>query len=451
MLSAQKEERRLRVVSSASNAQTLAGFGKVLNSIQGLQQRLEDFSVEDISKAAEKAKTLALHLSELQRQLATVKQISKSIAAVREAVDHIADEASELTKPAPSDRPLQLHAIVQASKLIRFPRLAKGGKDHSRLPPVNPTAATSPVKPSNSERFLDGTVEESMSRQNEVETVSPPAKEETAVENLKPAEVSAIAIPVYVPTIATPVDVQEPAVLALREEPAPAFEQASQTQPLEFHNPASQATPEGVPALQPIIGLQPKVAIEKETKAWVPANPDFDQRLLDDLIKNYGEFAASPNLPAPIKPAKDKKTDTRPESNAQAEAPANKNLPRLEKQGELDRQLKRLIKDYGEYDLYSRRAPITLKTGVIGAFLLLGLVFSGFYFLYAPNAANPPQSSSASQPASESSTAGALPANVAGNRAKPQANEKKKPARLRQAAQAGESEEAPDNAVKQKQ
>src|SRR6059036_3334124 len=105
MLSAPKEEKRLKVVSSTSNTPNLAGFGKVLNSIQGLQQRLDDFSVDDISEATEKARTLAVRLSELQRQLATLTEINESIATVRTAVDHAANETRELTKLEGLDRP----------------------------------------------------------------------------------------------------------------------------------------------------------------------------------------------------------------------------------------------------------------------------------------------------------------------------------------------------------
>src|SRR5207245_11601727 len=132
MLSAPKEEKRLKVVSSTSNTPNLAGFGKVLRSIQGLQQRLDDFSVDDISEATEKARTLAVRLSELQRQLATLTEINQSIATVRTAVDHVANETRELTKLEGLDRPMQLQSIAQASNLIRFPPSMKSSNEGPR-------------------------------------------------------------------------------------------------------------------------------------------------------------------------------------------------------------------------------------------------------------------------------------------------------------------------------
>jgi hypothetical protein len=127
-----------------------------------------------------------------------------------------------------------------------------------------------------------------------------------------------------------------------------------------------------------------------EAKALVPSGTDFDQRLLDDLIKDYGEFASSPYVPAPIKPKKEATTvkDDIQVANSSLTADEDdsptRHLPSIQKEGEIDRKLKKLIKDYGEYDLYSRQSPVNLKTGVIGAFLLLGVIFGAFYFFSAP-------------------------------------------------------------------
>src|SRR5439155_20422185 len=112
---------------------------------QGLQQRLDDFSVNDISEATENTRTLSLRLFELQRQLATLTEINQSIATVRTAVDHAANETRELTKLEGLDRPLQLQAIAQASNLIRFPRVMKAAKDDPRVSSANFLATQSRI------------------------------------------------------------------------------------------------------------------------------------------------------------------------------------------------------------------------------------------------------------------------------------------------------------------
>ena len=139
----------------------------------------------------------------------------------------------------------------------------------------------------------------------------------------------------------------------------------------------------------------------------------FDQRLLEELIQNYGEFApfaepsashletpkpganvATPRIAAstaPIEaPLRPEPKFVAPEAVAVAEAMAVEtvevSVPSVRSNGDLDRQLKKIIKDYGEYDLYSHssHSSVTLKKSGIAAFIILGLVLSGFYFLRAP-------------------------------------------------------------------
>ena len=61
----------------------------------------------------------------------------------------------------------------------------------------------------------------------------------------------------------------------------------------------------------------------------------------------------------------------------------------LSRRARLDRQLKSIIKDYGEYDLYSHRKTINVKTTVIAAVTGLALVLGGFYLFKAPSSPTP--------------------------------------------------------------
>jgi len=235
----------------------------------------------------------------------------------------------------------------------------------------------------------------------------------------------------------------------LREEPPARSDQVSQSDTVKVHNPTLRTEAKATPVAQPVFESL-ETAIEKQTEAPVSTSADFDQRLLDDLIKNYGEFAASPNLPAPIKPAaKSKREAEHTESKARVGEFTKKNLPAVKKEGELDRQLKKLIKDYGEYDLYPQQSPVNLKNGVIAAVLLLALVFSGFYFFSAPKA--PPRNAAANQSTSDSSNGTASPVKADGSGGKSLSNEDKRPGELRRAGEAGESRDVPDSSpVKRK-
>ena len=424
MLSAPKEEKRLKVVSSTSNTPNLAGFGKVLNSIQGLQQRLDDFSVDDISEATEKARTLAVRLSELQRQLATLTEINQSIATVRTAVDHAANETRELTKLEGLDRPLQLQAIAQASNLIRFPRVMKAAKDGPRVSSVNVIATDSRINTSKTEASTP--------------TANPAESDKNPSESLQTIQIETVsaspdATVVGLDATASPTNTasaQVPETQPWREEPPARSGQASQSDTVKVHNPILQTEASATPVPRPVFESL-ETAIERQTEAPVSTSADFDQRLLDDLIKNYGEFAAAPNLRASNSAAKSKREAEHAESKARVGEFTKKNLPAVKKEGELDRQLKELIKDYGEYDLYPRQSPVNLKTGVIAAFLLLALVFSGFYFFSAPKA--PPHKATANQTTSDSSngTASSVKADSSGG--KSLSNEDKRPAELRRA------------------
>jgi len=121
-------------------------------------------------------------------------------------------------------------------------------------------------------------------------------------------------------------------------------------------------------------------------EAWVKnlqpveETSDFDTKLLDDLIKNYGEFAANPNLPAALdKPSREIRTQEKlrlPKDGIVSARTPN----------DLDRQLKKLIKDYGENDLYSSQTgSLKIKLRIGAAFVVLALVLGGIYYFSALN------------------------------------------------------------------
>src|SRR5438034_11635646 len=85
MLPAQKEE----TVPANLAAPQLGGFGKVLNSIQGLQQRLDDFSVEDVSRAQAKAENLIRELSLLQLKLTGLAVMGQALTDVIRTIEAI--------------------------------------------------------------------------------------------------------------------------------------------------------------------------------------------------------------------------------------------------------------------------------------------------------------------------------------------------------------------------
>jgi hypothetical protein len=126
----------------------------------------------------------------------------------------------------------------------------------------------------------------------------------------------------------------------------------------------------------------------EQSKALIPTNESFDLRLLDDLVSNYGEFVSSPNLPATIKKKEQQSFDSAANDTHEVQpaqpTPVEATAPIVKRNGDFDRQLKKIIKDYGEYDLYSDKQTTNIKKAGILAFVFLGLVFGGIYFFKAP-------------------------------------------------------------------
>ena len=465
MLFAHKEEKRLQAVSSSGGLSKLGSFGKVLSSIGGLQQRLEDFTLEEVAKAEDTAKTLTARLFELQQKLDAFAKIKQVICATSQAIEELPPSSASLADLETLDKSLQLHLAGQGSKLIPFPRPHQAGRDKPKFSPVDkPDTEARPVAgtiemdvPPMSEDAIHEShwIEESPST-NEINshagTISADAVEGVAAEILDQENTfsfetfeigepgpAAIANESFTdsrftdPIVLTDLretSPKEPRELAASEWPSTGsfeistIEQTEVTglsetaqrddEPSEPHQASPHAASESVAEFDNT--FDDAVAITElpetssrneepgasdatttvplpEPKALVPVNAGFDQRLLDDLIKNYGEFAVTPNLPATLEPVKISKpkapSDTGPSQTAKSSS-AKTNLPSYKKEIDLDRQLKKIIKDYGEYDLYSRQSPISLKMGVIGAFLFLCVLFSGFYFFSSSTTVSQP-------------------------------------------------------------
>jgi hypothetical protein len=81
-----------------------------------------------------------------------------------------------------------------------------------------------------------------------------------------------------------------------------------------------------------------------------------------------------------VKPSDELPAETDPD-------PDEKGPAGFRERTEVDRQLKKIIEDYGQYDLYSHKSRISLKLLLLGVLILIGLVVFGFYYIY-PTVAN---------------------------------------------------------------
>src|SRR6267142_5100632 len=142
MLPAKKQEARPETPQNSPVSSTM-GFGKVLTSIQGLQQRLEDFSVEDVVRTEGNAKSLVLELSQLQIKLETLAALKQFVASANHLISEIPEANFEQVAPDGLENHPQLRAIIQASKLIRLHRLMQAAKAGAESIPFDLEAGSS--------------------------------------------------------------------------------------------------------------------------------------------------------------------------------------------------------------------------------------------------------------------------------------------------------------------
>jgi hypothetical protein len=456
MLPAKKQEARPETPQNSPVSSTM-GFGKVLTSIQGLQQRLEDFSVEDVVRTEGNAKSLVLELSQLQIKLETLAALKQFVASANLLISEIPEENFEQIAPDGLENHPQLHAIIQASKLIRLHRLmqaAKAGAESISLDLDTGTLSSAISPPERSLPEFDATMTPSS---------------EPAVEKLSVALFETLAEPIG----AAVTSVSEPRESVQSEEWT--FSTEDKLDGVQEVVTARLGDFElgGSPVGEVLVSQDPSVigaSIETGSHRSKEATPSsksagaFDERFLSDLIETYGEFRISsvgglpvelPSKPEPSLPSviesetqlapvdssnppstqiavinSEQRTPSLPavephilpalmstpsrEETKAFELPAiatpekqkpraaadakEKKLSALSKHGELDRQLKSIIKDYGEYDLYPPQSSINFKMAALGAFAVLGLVLGGFYFFRVPAAPTPVSVGTVGQP-----------------------------------------------------
>lgn len=395
------------------------GFGRMLNSLHGLQQRLDDFTVTDVANAEANAQTLILRLRLFQGRIDAVAHLQNLVTEVSQSIASLPRlDTIEVGLDSLESHP-QLHAIVQASKLIKLHKLMvalKSGASAgdslepksdealqplvSRLAAANFEAVTPPLSnvrsgthdlasetvttPSMAEtatmtdRSLDhADADLASSRGNSLIGIPEPSDRPIAEDDFAmPAATTTVENPASLDAdlaeeLAAAATPQSTASMAsMRESVGPAPAKSGPQESGENHTPEATTKTSAAP---------------DNRKALVPANENFDMRLLDDLVSNYGDFAANPNLPATVKknelqtlePAAAKAA---PSDQLQEPTPVKKSKPAAKKAVDLDRQLKKIIKDYGENDLYSDKKSTDFKKIGIIAMAALALIVGVLYF-----------------------------------------------------------------------
>ena len=140
-----------------------------------------------------------------------------------------------------------------------------------------------------------------------------------------------------------------------------------------------------------------KITYEAEFGSAVIEEPtpepiDYDDKLLDEMIKNCGEFTANLNLPTtPQAPHSRWATNkSRPTMHVAAGGGTSDKDAAAHQSKDIDRQLKNIVQDYGEDDLYAQGSGLKTKLRIVAAFVVFAAVFGGIYYYWTAQGADSP-------------------------------------------------------------
>ena len=412
MLPAQKELREDHGLPAFDGGAKLSS-GKVVDSIQTLRDRVEEIDLRALSDAAEQIAHLRQGLFTLQQTITVVAEVtaiqSKVLQAQNEVEEDLDRVKTEILNKSltlrhlglkdllASLRGLQTNLNERLSRTDDCVRTIAENVNSALLPTESFSRAASDADSLFDDNSDDGDTFNSpdILTTQEPEPVSdkfqssalPPGLEIQHVEDA-PEDVEKL------PEIESQPDAQLDPDVMFVDDGEDTSEEDLLSEPIQI---PSEETPRA-------LDVQTAAKNTQDTPpASSASNSEFDKKLLDDLIKNYGEFVAFSAAPSPPK--------VEPSEPNPAEAPsfasvknqndrANSGALVSYNHGELDRKLKKLIKDYGEVDIYSQRSRFKTKLHAIGAFALLGAVLSGIYFFSAPKA-NFASNPTPQQPAAE--------------------------------------------------
>jgi len=403
MLSAKQDGNRAEPIIPGVSSPTSGTVGKVVNSIQGLQQRLNDYTLEEVSAAEKRSRNLLLGLLNLQSRVGSLVAIKKAMTVVYEALEKIKSEDIKLSVFETSSKPIHLRDIIRASNLIKFPGLKR--TSHPSPGHAGNTAATSgetvpaakDLPKATRDVIRDGSA---ANRRGATDSPSEPA----FVFGVADIEGSS-EIPSADFSWDKDSDSDKSIADTIQYEPEipTAAERSGAAEKINY--PQSSIT-----APEFVQESPPKNTIAPIPAALVATEGDFDQRLLDDLIKNYGEFFSSSDSASKVASQANNDavdTDNKPVSLEKLSVESSKNntarTSPLKREGDIDRELKKIIKDYGEYDIYSGHSRINVKYAAMGAFLLVVAVFFGFYLLSSSKSQERSSPPPAAEPVSRTS------------------------------------------------
>jgi hypothetical protein len=409
MLPVQKEIQDDQSRPVPANHSAILSAGKVVDSVHDLRQRLQglqDIDLDQITKAVERLSELRTHLLTLQRAMWVVSELSACQAKVLQAQNEVTHELNRL-KVKILETLSRLSSKEKTDRLVAIRNRQKGPAGTGDKPSVGNSQSPTildlqiPELESTAQLEADQTVQPTHEIQQRAETfppagdVIPPYHDHDVVADIPASDSNPLP--------------DEPTFGSGNEPPDFGFLKNASGSSLDFDftdEVLESNKSDTLDESHELLSRHVSTASSQNVPSAAADTFDFDKKLLDDLIKNYGEFAVSPDLPSTGELSNRSEKPERPSTSRVTDEPEvtiNRSVPANQNHGEFDRKLKKLIKDYGQVDLYSQNSSAKTKFRALGAFVVLGAVLSGIYYFSAPKSSVVPNSAATQSQASTGS------------------------------------------------
>ena len=409
MLPVQKEIQDEQARPVTANHSAMLWPGKMVDSVHDLRQRLQDIDLYQITNAVEHLSELQARLLKLQRAFWIIGDVSACQPKVHQAQDEVTQELNRL-KVKILEALSQLQRNEETTRFLVVRDLEKSSVESDDQSSV--VDSQSPLLADSISSELESVAQLEAAPLEIDQPVYPIQEAEQGTESLSSTEtvpaVDAAALPANVAADYSDPILDSPTVGSGSERPDFAFLKRTPgaTRDFDFTDDVIESN-KGDIFEEPheLLGPQAKGSRSQDLPVAAPDTMDFDKKLLDDLIKNYGEFAVSPEFPRTVvelsNPSEKPEHSSAPKVTSEPDTAINRSVPASQTHGDFDRKLKKLIKDYGQVDLYSQHSSGKTKLRALAAFAVLGAVLSGIYYFSAPKSAVAPSSAPNQSQASE--------------------------------------------------
>ena len=125
MLTAQKENSPPDTESLTQRPPSARSFDRVVNSIEGLRERVQGFTLEQVSEVDQSLRTMSLHLGELEGTLRALAEMKQRMSRLQKAVQQAEAESLEQSRLATLVEPIAVQTLAQIGALLKFRRVIK--------------------------------------------------------------------------------------------------------------------------------------------------------------------------------------------------------------------------------------------------------------------------------------------------------------------------------------